>query len=289
MEAKERARSAYARGQAAFAQGDYAVAQASFEEAYANVPNPIVLLSIAESAAKQGRIDAALKAYDTYLQKRPDAPDREEVAQKRASLAQAPAEVTLLSEPQGADIVIDGQLTGRRTPAIMKLSPGSHQISAVMTGYESDAVAVQVSAGVNMEQTLALRAPPPPPPAAALPPPEQKPLEKAQPPTAALVVTGSLGAAGLIAGTVLGILALSERSDYNKNPTEAGADRGERLALFADVGFGVGAMALVTTAVLLLTHDDVKAPEQATQQTSRLELIPSVTPRGASATAKVRF
>jgi hypothetical protein len=91
-----------------------------------------------------------------------------------------------------------------------------------------------------------------------------------------------------VAGTVLGILALSERADYDKHPTEAGADRGERLALFADVGFGVGAMALVTTAVLLLTHDDVKEPEQD-KQTSRFEVIPSVTARGASATAKVRF
>jgi hypothetical protein len=87
---------------------------------------------------------------------------------------------------------------------------------------------------------------------------------------------------------VLGIMALSERSDYDKNPTEAGADRGERLALFADVGFGVGAMALVTTAVLLLTHDDVKSADEA-PSTARLQLIPSVTARGASATAKVRF
>jgi tetratricopeptide (TPR) repeat protein len=289
MEAKERARTAYARGQSAFAQSDFPVAQAAFEEAYANVPNPIVLLSIAECAAKQQRTQDALKAYDTYLQKRPDAPDREEVAQKRASLALSPADVTLLSEPQGADIVIDGQLTGRRTPAILQLSPGAHQISAVLSGYENEPVAVQVSAGAKMEQTLALHAPAPPPTAAVTPPPasETKPLEKPEPPTAALVVTGSLGVAGLVAGTVLGILALSERSDYDKNPTEAGADRGERLALFADVGFGVGAMALVTTAVLLLTHDDVKAPEQTARV--GIEVIPSVTARGASATAKVRF
>jgi hypothetical protein len=286
MEAKERARTAYARGQAAFAQGDFPVAQSSFEEAYANVPNPIVLLSIAESAAKQMHIEAALNAYDTYLQKRPDAPDREEVAQKRAALAVTPAEITLLSEPQGADILIDGQLTGRRTPAILQLSPGAHQITAALSGYEGEPLSLQVAAGSNSEQTLELRAPPPPPPAAALPPPPVK-VESA-PPTAALVVTGSLGAAGLVAGTVLGILALSERADYDKHPTEAGADRGERLALFADVGFGVGAMALVTTAVLLLTHDDVKEPEQD-KQTSRFEVIPSVTARGASATAKVRF
>ena len=289
LEAKERARSAYARGQAAFAQGDFAAAQSAFEEAYANVPNPIVLLSIAESAAKQQRIEPALAAYDTYLQKRPDAPDREEIAQKRAALAQTPAELTLLSEPQGADITVDGQSTGRRTPAILQVSPGDHTIVAVLAGYAGEPLPLTVAPGAKGQHMLKLKEPPPPPVAAAPSAPETPVQpEKAQPPTAALVVTGSLGAAGLIAGTVLGILALSERSDYDKQPTEAGADRGERLALFADVGFGVGAMALVTTAVLLLTHDDVKSPEPG-PQTSRLELIPSITARGASATAKVRF
>jgi hypothetical protein len=91
----------------------------------------------------------------------------------------------------------------------------------------------------------------------------------------------------LIAGTALGILALNARSEYNAGPTSARADTGERLALFSDVGFGIGAMALVTTAVLLLTHDD--SSSEAAPQTASLQIIPAVTPSGASATAKLRF
>src|SRR3954447_22996463 len=45
---KARARELYAMGQQMFRQADYTGAQKSFEEAYKAVPNPIVLLSIAE-------------------------------------------------------------------------------------------------------------------------------------------------------------------------------------------------------------------------------------------------
>src|SRR5688572_6778415 len=45
---KARARELYTKGQQLFRQGDYAEAQRTFEEAYVAVPNPIVLLSVAE-------------------------------------------------------------------------------------------------------------------------------------------------------------------------------------------------------------------------------------------------
>lgn len=296
LEAKERARQAYARGQEAFNRGDYAYAQAAFEEAYANVPNPIVLLSVAESAAKAKRIEAALAAYDKYLELRPDAPERADIEQRRATAAATPAQLTISSEPAGAELMIDGVSTGHKTPAQISISPGQHQVQLVLSGYESDSVPLQAAAGATLEHALTLRStapppPPPPPPVAPPPPPAAEPVKTpaapAEPPTAAIWVTGSLGVAGIIAGSVLGVLALQEHSEFNKKPSEASADRGERLALFADVGFGIGAMALVTTAVLLLTHDETPPKEQPAA--ARLQIIPAVSPAGASATAKVHF
>ena len=298
LEAKERARVAYARGQAAFAGGDYTQALKAFEEAFAAVPNPIVLLSVSESAAKLGNIDAAMAALDQYLALRPDAPDRADVTQKRAALAVMPAHVFLTSEPAGADIVVDGQPTGKKTPAEIELSPGSHELQAALAGHESKPTALSVKPGVRIEQALDLHTPPPPP-AAVVPPavalePTAPPLVEV--PTTALWVTGTIGAAGLIAGTVLGFLALKEHSDYESRPTEAGADRGERLALFADVGFGVGAMAAVTAAVLYLTHDDVGPSEPAKDKPAnaqlsggQLQFIPRLSANSASATARIRF
>jgi hypothetical protein len=74
-------------------------------------------------------------------------------------------------------------------------------------------------------------------------------------------------------------------------PTDARADRGERLALFSDVGFGVGAMSLITTAVLLFTHDPPRPNNDSADHSdsARFELTPSFTARSASASAKVRF
>jgi hypothetical protein len=292
-EATERARTAYARGQEAFAANDMATALSAFQEAYANVANPIVLVSIGECAAKLGRIETALAAYDAYLRTRPDAPDRDEVAQKRAALAEAqvPAQLTVTSEPAGADVILDGQLIGRVTPVVLEARPGAHRVSLVLAGYDTERFEVQLSPGGKEQRTATLKAQPAPPVALKepVPPPEPQPpaLLTPEPPRAAIIVTASLGAAGVIAGSVLGIFALKERSDFNTNPTEAGADRGERLALFSDVGFGIGAMSLITTAVLLFTHDPPRSPDD--KETARFQLTPSFTPQSASATAKVRF
>jgi tetratricopeptide (TPR) repeat protein len=293
-EAVERARTAYARGQQAFAAEDFTTALQAFEEAYANVANPIVLVSIGESAAKLGRVETALAAYDAYLRARPDAPDRDEVAQKRAAFAaaQAPARLSLTSEPAGADVILDGQLVGRKTPVVLEVRPGAHRVSIVLVGFETERVTAELSPGGSDQRAVTLKSSPTPPPVAQAPlapaqPEPPLPVLTPQPPHAAIIVTASLGAAGLIAGSVLGIFALKERSDFNTNPTEAGADRGERLALFSDVGFGIGAMSLITTAVLLFTHDPPRTAED--RESARFELIPSFTTQGASASAKVRF
>jgi hypothetical protein len=123
-----------------------------------------------------------------------------------------------------------------------------------------------------------------------------------------------VGAAGLVTGTVLGFMVLAERSDFDASPSEASADRGERLALFADVAFGVGAMALITGAVLYLT-DDSSEPAERETTTARLRarapgqaqlrlrprehaaasaapalmVIPQAGPKGAGVTARVSF
>lgn len=295
-EAIERARTAYARGQEAFAAGDVANALEAFQEAYSNVANPIVLVSIGECAAKLGRVETALAAYDNYLRTRPDAPDREDVAQKRAALAaaQVPARLTLTSEPAGADVILDGQLTGQKTPVALEVRPGTHRVSFVLIGYETVRLELELTPSGSAERAVVLKASPAPPPVALAAPaapeqPQPPPLITPEPPRAAIIVTASLGAAGVIAGSVLGIFALKERSDFNANPTEAGADRGERLALFSDVGFGIGAMSLITTAVLLFTHDPPRAPGNEERESARFELIPSFTAQSASASAKVRF
>jgi hypothetical protein len=283
----ERARGAYSQGQAFFAQADYAQALTSFQAAFDAVPNPIVLLSVAECAGKLGQIPQAVSALDKYLRLRPDAPDRAEVERKRAAFMQTPAHLSVTSVPAGADVSIDSVVSGRKTPTVIDVSAGTHQLRVSLPGYEDSQESLQVPAGGQLERTVELTSHNPKPTAPEPPPQPLAAVPPSPPPTAALWVTGSLGAAGLIAGTVLGVLALKEHSDYDAMPTKNRADRGERLAMFSDVGFGVGGMAVVTAAVLLLSHDKPEPP--ADHGTARLQFVPAFGRDGASATAKVRF
>lgn len=299
--AKEAARVAYTRGQAAFAAGQYDVARSAFEEAFAAVPNPIVLLSVAESHAKLGHVREAAAALHRYLELRPDAPDRADLEAKLNGLEKTPAFVAITSVPAGADLIIDDGPITQHAPAQIELAPGKHTLKYALPGYTSSAELLTVDPGARYDLEIVLQpaapppeAPPPAPGAATQPPPAAQPIAPA-----ALWITGGIGAAGIVTGSVLGFLALKAKSDYDSSPSESRADKGERLALFADVGFGVGIMALATTAVLLFTHDepsakpaaDTPAATSARKPAARasLELMPQFSPTTASATARVRF
>jgi hypothetical protein len=299
--AKEAARVAYTRGQAAFAEGQYDAARRAFEEAFAAVPNPIVLLSVAESHAKLGHVRESAASLHRYLELRPDAPDRADIEAKLRGLENTPAFVAVTSVPTGAELTIDDAPSTQRAPAQLELTPGKHTLKYALPGYASSSELLEVDPGARYDLEIVLHpAPPPaeaPPPVAAAvtaPPPAAEPISPA-----ALWITGGIGAAGIVTGTVLGFLALKAKSDFDSAPSESRADRGERLALFADVGFGVGIMALATTAVLLFTHDEPSATPAAetpdatsarrAAPRASLEVTPQFSPTTASATARVRF
>ena len=69
-------------------------------------------------------------------------------------------------------------------------------------------------------------------------------------------VTGGLAIVAAGVGTVFGIMALSDKSQFDKNPTTQTADNGDTHALIADMSFGVALTFGVTSAVLFLTNDD---------------------------------
>jgi tetratricopeptide (TPR) repeat protein len=283
---RESAREAYARGQALFAENKFAEAKSAFEQAYAAVPNPVVLLPIAESDVRLGNLEAALDTFQRYLSSRPDAPDRAEVEQKVAELIATPATLVLSSDPSGATIVLDGQETGKVTPAEIEAPRGDHRVELSAAGYQKAVTPLTARIGARHELHVTLQ---PEPPAAAAPELLAPRPEADASPTTALWITGVVGAAGLVTGTVLGFMVLAERSDFDAQPTADSADRGERLALFTDVAFGVGAMALLTGAVIYLTAGDSGEETASEQSATRLQLTPLASPDGAGVMARTRF
>jgi hypothetical protein len=99
-----------------------------------------------------------------------------------------------------------------------------------------------------------------------------------------VISTGSISAAALVTGTILGFLALQEEQDYRDDPTRETADKGERLALFADISFGLAALSAITSFTLFMTHKN-KRKRDRERETARLR----IDMRGAGAAATVQF
>ena len=66
------------------------------------------------------------------------------------------------------------------------------------------------------------------------------------------------------------------------DPTKETADKGERLALFADISFGLTVLSAVTSFTLFMTHKNKRRRER---ETARLR----IETRGAGASATLKF
>jgi hypothetical protein len=281
------AREAYAAGQALFAEGKYAEAKLAFDRAYALVPNPIVLLSSAECEVRLGNIESAHSQLQRYLSERPDAPDRAQVEQKAAALQATPALLMLTSEPRGASVGLDGEDSGASTPAAIYVRPGEHQVALTLLGYESVSQLIVARMGARQALRLTLQpiagaAP------AALPLKVTTETDSGGSDNAPIWVSAILSGAAFVTGGVLGVLALEQENKFDEHPTEKTADRGEKLALFADVAFGVGIIAGITAAVLCFTGDEAQpAPNAASA--ARVSVSPLALSHGAGLRASGRF
>jgi hypothetical protein len=282
--AQTSAREAYARGQALFAEAKYTEAKLAFDQAYALVPNPVVLLGSAECDIRLGNIESAHAQLQRYLSERPDAPDRVQIEQKAAALQATPALLMLTSEPRGASVGLDGTDIGLHTPAAIYVRPGEHEVALAHPGYVS--VSERVVARMGARQPLRLSLQPIASPAS---PPEPAGENEASGGSSAPIwISAILGGAALVTGGVLGVLALQEQQNFEDNPTDETADRGERLALFADVAFGVGVIAGLTAVVLYFAEDE--APVAASSpRAERVAFTPVALSHGAGLRAWGRF
>lgn len=286
-EEKDAARAAYGLGQKLFTEEHFEKAKVAFEEAFAAVPNPIVLKSIAECEMRLGEVGAAIESFERYLMEKPETRDRAEIDNKLEELRNMPAVLVLYSDPPGAAVTLDGKPGAGTTPVEISVPAGEHTVELTADGYDAATKTIMAGPGERAEVRLTLTALPPPTPAAepdvSISAADFGTGEGGSSSTA-IWVTGTIGVLGLVAGGVLGMMSLSKQSDFDKQPSVETADDGERLALFADVGFGVGAIALITCAVLYMTDGDVESEEEAA-----LRISPTVSATEAGISAQFSF
>lgn len=296
---------AYEAGSKALDEGNFALAEEEFRKAEAALPSPHAEYKIALSIDKQSKeAEAVVAAYELFLSN-PGAvhvgeATLTEVKARVAELKKTlPAEYTFTTEPAGAAISIDGTPAGV-TPLKTKLAPGNHKLELSLTGYETSTIEILVEGGSLVEQPLALTALPkeaPPEPAA---PPAPAPEPKSMVPA---YVTLGLGGAGLIAGTIFGILAIDEKSQYDSRPSESRADAVERNALISDMSFGVAITLGITGLVLLTSEGDAAEKAKITAQLGQpkkpqvrrkpqqgtLAVAPFASPTSGGASARLTF
>lgn len=318
---RARAREHYGEGQAHFDAGRFEDARAAFEAAYREVPNPVVLLGVASAEERLGRLLDAARTLRRYLRERVDAPDREAIAERIATLdpsgataeeaSPAPSSIRVTSSPEGAEIALDGQATGRVTPTELTVAPGEHTITLTLDGHESISETIVIVSGETSEWAPTLTPTPAMPsedaptdaPAdafgeradgataeAAEDDAPVAPSAGTEPSTGVWVTTGIAGV-GLVTGTVFGFLALSAQSDFDVSPTTDAADRGETFALVADLAFGV-AIAAGITAIVLYATDGAEPPAETTAGREggvRVSVAPWGGPSGGGAAMALQF
>ncbi len=264
-EQRAEAREAYGRGQQLFQEGQFAEAEDAFSAAFDAVPNPVVLLSVAECQERDGRGAESSRTLRRYLELRPDAPDRGEVTERIIELQNRPAMLVITSNPEGARINVNGQERPEVTPAEIEAAPERYTVTLGVDGYIDavETVTAEFATVYRIDLTLEEAPPPNEDPFGTLGAGPGYDAEAARADddenegvSPGVWVAAGIGGAGLVAGTVLGFLALSEQADFDDMPSEDSADRGERFALFADVSFGIAAAAGLTAVVLYLTNQE---------------------------------
>jgi hypothetical protein len=294
----KKARELWYRGVDAFRNGRYEEARQAFSECYALMPKSDVLRNLSISEIQSGHYVAAAR-HLTELLSGADLPaDVREEATRR--LAQAEAQIGKLNvsvDVPGALVNIDGAPIGR-TPldGSWYLEPGQHEVAISKSGYPDETRQIYALAGVAIPVTVSLE---------ALRREQERDAHAAQlmgtqegetatdhgigtASTITLISTGTLAAAGFIAGIAFTVAANKHDSKADEiyqnldDPRlcgmgteipgdcqelwdeQASAHEDRQRAQVSFIGFGVASAATLGYALyLLLDSDDTAKPKSA--------------------------
>jgi PEGA domain len=302
-----------ASGEKKFKAADYAGALADFEASNTAKASPEADRFIGQSHDNLGHFAEAVTAYERFLANVPASmkAQGEETKKRVEAIKLLPGKVHVETTPPGAQITVDAAASTtpspnpNPTPTDLDLAPGHHTLKIVAEGYTTADKEIDVTFGSKQDVRVELLknepAPPPPPPVVAdvpqptPPPPPPPPEPRSKVPA---YVTGGVAIIAAGVGTVFGIKALGQSSDFKTSPTTDGADSGENNALVADMMFGIAITFGVTSAVLFLSSDAPPAtaanaprPVVAVKKQPKVTITPTpyVTPSGGGAGALIRF
>lgn len=157
-DARSQAAALHQHGLELYEAGSYAEAAQAFEAAQALAPAPSNLFNQARCYEQLGDLARAIAAIEQFLASDLEPERRErgetELVRLRAAAGgngapsdQAEIDLVVVSEPAGADVLVDGRPQAQRTPAVVRVQPGTRMVEVRLEGYQPAREEVEVEAG----------------------------------------------------------------------------------------------------------------------------------------------
>ena len=280
------ARSLAAEGYDALERKDYPTAVDRFRHADALVHAPTISVDLARALVGMGKLVEASERYQLVIR---EGVPKGSPASWRKALEDAQSEAADL-EPRLAWVVIhvmgplDPEVTidGLRVPegaigARRAADPGSADVRATAPGFEPASETITLKEGEEQTVTLVLKkSPVEPKPLAAEPTPVATTQKKEESSKLPAWIAFGVGGAGLVAGSITGVLALSAHSELetecptgtcyltpeNEHEVKSDLSRYHTFGTISGIGFVVAVAGGATGAVLLLTGSKTESPSQ---------------------------
>jgi hypothetical protein len=281
-------------------QGDYESACPKFAASQKLDPAPGTVLNLADCEEKLGKIASAWQHYRQAADALPPTDERVAFARQRA-LTLEPALPRLTIErspgaPADTKIFRDGvELPADSMGQALPIDPGEHVIVASSAGRRERSVHVTVARGeaksiqIAPGESTPTTGPTEPASTAAIQPRDQ-PAASASPWRTVGWVSGAVGAVGVGAAVVTGLMVLGKKQTVDDAcPTKttcshegtAAAETGKTLVAVNAASWIVGIVGLGAGTVLVLTHPNGDA--------TRTAAFPTIVPGGGGLSISGRF
>jgi hypothetical protein len=155
----EAARELDQQGVRAFRDGRFSDAIRFFVAAYRLGAPSSELWNVARSRERMDDLETAAAAIEQYLAQTDLGPqDRADAEHELQALRTRPSVLTVITEPSGAVVTVDGKQTAGPTPVTIEVRPGPHSIAVHHDGYATETRPLEARYGRAVIVSLVLAA-----------------------------------------------------------------------------------------------------------------------------------
>ncbi|MCA9523696.1 MAG: PEGA domain-containing protein [Myxococcales bacterium] len=308
----DKARIYYKKGNDLFDAGRHLEAITEFRTALRYAPKvPAIHKNLARTYILVKEWELALKHFNTYLQLRPNAKDREKILSEKQFclkslgvsseaelLARRKGELKLTVSIDQAEVLINDRPVGTSPLQTLKLKPGQYMITVRKKGFKPISRAVSINPGQTLALMIELNKMPEP--ITPVTPPKRKPGKKADLKWIFAWVTAGTGVAFLATGIAMNALAAKDQSnilnstrdssDTIVGKTQTDAESAQKKAKTKNIVSGVMyalAAASFGASIYLFIASTRERRERLTER--KLNFGPSYVPGGMVFTLDGRF